>query len=86
MKTGNLVQDMNCIDHFAGLMKDRMAEKAPYYGDEWRTVDPGELFERCYGSLCKGKYADVANFAMMINARLAANDARVKAEVNENES
>lgn len=68
MVKGTLAQDMNCIDHFAGLMKDRMAAKAPLYGDEWRT-DPVYFLKVCLaGAKGEGKWVDVANYAMMLHA------------------
>lgn len=71
MAKGTLAQDMNCIDHFAGLMKDRMAYKAPEKGDEWRRNCTGEMWEAAYEALVSKKFVDLANYCMMLHARLS---------------
>lgn len=71
MVKGTLAQDMNCIDHFAGLMKDRMAAKAPEKGDEWRRLPVKMLELRLELALDAGNYVDVANYAMMLEAHKA---------------
>lgn len=64
--------DTNAVHLFAGMMIDRLDEKRGQGFGGWNDAarcTPEYLMACLYRSLSKGKLVDVANFAMMLEAR-----------------
>lgn len=66
------------LTEFVKEMHDRLEEKQAKYGDDWREPGQGVEFRlqrMLHDAEYMGKWVDVANFAMMLQARRHARDA-----------